>query len=79
MFSVLFPGQGSQSPGMAKSFYDNFDYVRSFFKEADDLLSQQRFPPRQIHAAKFYAATYLRHSLKKGGQDELDIICGHPY
>ena len=39
MFSVLFPGQGSQSPGMAKSFYDNFDYVRSFFKEADDLLN----------------------------------------
>ena len=38
MFSVLFPGQGSQSPGMAKSFYDNFDYVRSLFKEADDLL-----------------------------------------
>ena len=38
MFSVLFPGQGSQSPGMAKSFYDNFDYVKSLFKEADDLL-----------------------------------------
>ncbi len=39
MFSVLFPGQGSQSPGMAKVFYDNFDYVKSFFKEADDLLN----------------------------------------
>ncbi len=39
MFSVLFPGQGSQSPGMAKSFYDNFEYVRSYFKEADDLLN----------------------------------------
>ena len=39
MLSVLFPGQGSQSPGMAKSFYDNFDYVRTFFKEADDLLN----------------------------------------
>ena len=38
MLSVLFPGQGSQSPGMAKSFYDNFDYVKSLFKEADDLL-----------------------------------------
>ena len=38
MFSVLFPGQGSQSPGMAKSFYDNFDYVKSLFEEADDLL-----------------------------------------
>ena len=39
MFSVLFPGQGSQSPGMAKSFYDNFDYVKSLFKEADDSLN----------------------------------------
>ena len=39
MFSIIFPGQGSQSPGMAKVFYDNFDYVRSFFKEADDLLN----------------------------------------
>ena len=39
MFSVLFPGQGSQSIGMAKVFYDNFDYVKFFFKEADDLLN----------------------------------------
>ena len=39
MFSVLFPGQGSQSPGMAKDFYNNFDYVKFFFKEADDLLN----------------------------------------
>ena len=38
MFSVLFPGQGSHSPGMAKVFYDNFDYVKFLFKEADDLL-----------------------------------------
>ncbi len=39
MFSVLFPGQGSQSPGMAKAFYDNFDYVKSYFKEADEILN----------------------------------------
>ncbi len=39
MFSVLFPGQGSQYPGMAKSFYDNFDYVKTYFKEADDILN----------------------------------------
>jgi len=38
MFSVLFPGQGSQSPGMSKIFYENFDYVKSLFQEADDLL-----------------------------------------
>jgi [acyl-carrier-protein] S-malonyltransferase len=39
MFSILFPGQGSQYSGMAKDFYDNFDYVKFFFKEADDLLN----------------------------------------
>ena len=38
MFSVLFPGQGSQSVGMIKEFYENFDYVKSLFLEADDIL-----------------------------------------
>ena len=38
MFSVLFPGQGSQSVGMGKELYDNFDYVKNFFNEADDVL-----------------------------------------
>ena len=38
MFSVLFPGQGSQSIGMAKNLYDNFDYVKSLFSQADDIL-----------------------------------------
>ena len=39
MFSVLFPGQGSQSVGMAKELYDNFDYVKNLFNEADELLN----------------------------------------
>ena len=38
MFSVLFPGQGSQSVGMAKDFYNNFDYVKDLFEEADNTL-----------------------------------------
>ncbi len=38
MFSVLFPGQGSQSIGMAKDLYDNFQYIKDLFNEADETL-----------------------------------------
>ena len=39
MFSVIFPGQGSQIVGMGKEFYDKFDLVKNLFKEADDTLN----------------------------------------
>tara|TARA_B100000927_G_scaffold119124_1_gene96281 strand:- start:118 stop:1044 length:927 start_codon:yes stop_codon:yes gene_type:complete len=39
MFSVIFPGQGSQMVGMGKEFYENFDLVKNLFNEADDTLS----------------------------------------
>ena len=38
MFSVIFPGQGSQSVGMGKEFYDKYDLVKTLFKEADEAL-----------------------------------------
>ena len=40
MFSVLFPGQGSQSVGMGKKIYEKFDYVRSLFDQADKILKK---------------------------------------
>ena len=38
MFSLVFPGQGSQTIGMGKDFYENHDLVRELFKQADESL-----------------------------------------
>ena len=38
MFSLVFPGQGSQTIGMGKDFFENYDLVKDLFKEADDSL-----------------------------------------
>ena len=39
MFSVIFPGQGSQMVGMGKELYNKFNIVKDLFKQADDTLS----------------------------------------
>jgi len=36
--AMLFPGQGSQSPGMGKDLAENFSVARRVFEEADDAL-----------------------------------------
>jgi len=39
MFSVIFPGQGSQIVGMGNEFYNKFELVKNLFKEADETLN----------------------------------------
>ena len=38
MFSVIFPGQGSQAVGMGKEFYENYSIVKEIFSKANEVL-----------------------------------------
>ena len=39
MFSIVFPGQGSQKIGMVKEFYEKYDLVKRLFRDADAVLN----------------------------------------
>ena len=39
MFSIVFPGQGSQVVGMSNQFYNKFDLFKRIYKEADEILN----------------------------------------
>ncbi len=39
MTSVMFPGQGSQKPGMTKDFYDNFSIAKETIEEIENAVS----------------------------------------
>ena len=39
MFSVIFPGQGSQTVGMGKEFFEKYDIVKKLFQQADEALN----------------------------------------
>ena len=39
MFSLIFPGQGSQTVGMCKELYNKFELIKKIFKSADEILN----------------------------------------
>ena len=39
MFSVIFPGQGSQIVGMGKEFFEKYNLVKELFRKADETLN----------------------------------------
>ena len=52
MKTLIFPGQGSQSVGMGKELFNNFDLVKKIFKEADDKLNYLNFKNNSRRSGK---------------------------
>ena len=45
MFSLIFPGQGSQTVGMCRELYNKFELIKKIFKSADEIMD---FPLTKI-------------------------------
>lgn len=86
MKAFIFPGQGSQFPGMGKDLFETYSFAREIFSEADELLG---FPLSDI---MFYGsedelkqtkvtqpAIYLHSILiaKLGTNFKPDMVAGH--
>ncbi len=91
MISLVFPGQGSQSVGMGKDFYESYLEARQTFEEADDSLKINLTrlifdgPEEELKKTEFTQPAILTTSiaiyrvLKKefGNQLTFQMVAGH--
>ena len=81
MFSVIFPGQGSQLVGMGKELYVKYSLVQKLFKEADETLGYSlseiilNGPKEDLDLTENTqpAIFLLSYSIFKLAKEELDI------
>ena len=92
MTSIVFPGQGSQTVGMAKDFYENFNIAKQTFEEIGDYtkidlkkiifdndenkLNLTQFTQICIFTAS-YAIYRSLYSVRDLKVDNIEIMLGH--
>ncbi len=86
MKAYVFPGQGSQFPGMGKDFYDSSDKAKEMFKTADDILgfsiSDIMFngSPEDLKQTKVTQPAIFLHSIisvNLATEFNPDMVAGH--
>ena len=86
MKAYIFPGQGSQFPGMGKDLFEAYSFAREIFSEADELLgfplSETMFTgsEEELKQTKVTQPAIYLHSIliaKLGTNFKPDMVAGH--
>ena len=89
MTCIVFPGQGSQSLGMAKDFHDNFKLAESIFQEIEDYTkidirniifnNEKKLNFTQFTQICIFSASYVIFKILEveKGIENLNIMMGH--
>jgi [acyl-carrier-protein] S-malonyltransferase len=85
MLAYVFPGQGSQYPGMGKDLYDNFPEAKSLFDKANEILgfsiTDLMFSgtEEELKQTRVTQPAIFLHSviLAKVGKIKPDMVAGH--
>ena len=86
MKAYIFPGQGSQFPGMGKDLFEAYSFARELFSEADELLgfplsetmftgSEEELKQTKVTQPAIYLHSIL--SAKLGTNFKPDMVAGH--
>lgn len=86
--AFVFPGQGSQHVGMGKSLYENFDEVKTLYKEASDALGYDiadlsfNGPAEELNKTHrtqpcLFAASMAVYTVLKAKGIKPSVVAGH--